>query len=316
MTATVVWEWLRSGRMQMPLPGSGQTAQRWRRLAQLAEIDVAAGRLAEAHADAVAILIELGGPLPDSGELWGVWAAEAPDAVVTAHGTGDTVRLEGTKAWCSGAGLCTDALVTARLPDGGRGLFALDLRAPGVRPLEHTWRNAGMADCDTRSVRFDGATAVLVGGPNDYLDRPGFWFGAIGVAACWLGAARSVAAPLYARASQPSPDPHLLAHLGAVDAALTAADAVLMTAAGQVDADPDDRSGLAELTARRVRAVVETAVDETLARTGRALGPGPLCLDERHARAAADLAIYVRQSHAERDLATLGSIAARHDRVS
>ncbi len=316
MTASRVFEWLRTGRLQLPLPGSGQTGQRWRRLAHLAEIDVAAGRLAEAHADAVAILLELGGPLPDSGELWGVWAAEAPDAIVTAHGAGDIVTLEGTKAWCSGAGLCTDALVTARLPDGRRGLFALDLRGPGVQPLEHTWRNAGMADCDTRSVRFDGATAVFVGGPNDYLNRPGFWFGAIGVAACWLGGARAVAAPLYERATRPSADEHLLAHLGAVDAVLTAADAALTTAAGHVDADPGDRSGLAELTARRVRAVVETAVDEALVRTDRALGPGPLCLDEQHARAVADLSVYVRQSHAERDLATLGSIAARHHDVS
>jgi hypothetical protein len=45
-------------------------------------------------------------------------------------------------------------------------------------------------------------------------------------------------------------------------------------------------------------------------RTDRALGPGPLCLDEQHARAVADLTVYVRQSHAERDLAALGSLAA------
>jgi hypothetical protein len=67
---------------------------------------------------------------------------------------------------------------------------------------------------------------------------------------------------------------------------------------------------LAELTARRVRAVVEKAVDEALTRTDRALGPGPLCLDERHARAVADLTVYVRQSHGERDLAALGALAA------
>lgn len=311
MTAALVWEWLRAGRLQLAPPGSGQTAERWRRLAQLAEIDVSAARLAEAHADAVAILLELGGPLPGPDELWAVWAAESPDAVVTAHGAGGTMTLDGTKAWCSGAGLCTDALVTARLADGRRGLFALDLRASKVQPLEHVWRNPGMADCDTRSVRFAGTTAVFVGGPDDYLNRPGFWFGAIGVAACWLGGARLVAAPLYARAARPSADDHLSAHLGAVDAALSAADAALAVAATHVDSDPENRSGLAELTARRVRAIVETAVDEVLGRTDRALGPGPLCLDEQHARAVADLSVYVRQSHAERDLAVLGSIAAR-----
>ena len=110
---------------------------------------------------------------------------------MTARGAGDAMVLDGTKAWCSGAGLCTHALVTARLVDGKRGLFAVDLRGSAVRPMEHTWRNAGMAESDTRSVQFSSAPAIPVGRPGDYLSRPGFWFGAIGVAACWLGGARA-----------------------------------------------------------------------------------------------------------------------------
>ena len=160
-----------------------------------------AGRLAEAHTDAVAILAELGGPEPKPDQLWGVWAAEPPDAVVRACGEGDAVTLDGTKVWCSGAGLCSHALVTARLASGERGLFAVDLRHPAVRPLPSTWRNPGMAQSDTRSVQFNGAPAVSVGRPGEYLSRPGFWHGAIGVSACWLGGARSVANPLYERAS-------------------------------------------------------------------------------------------------------------------
>ncbi len=310
MTAALVFDWLRDGELRLPLPGSGRTLQRWRRLSELTEVDVVAGRLAEAHTDAVAIVAELGGPAPDADQLWGVWAAEASDAVVTVRGAGDALVLDGTKAWCSGAGLCTHALVSAHLTDGRRGLFAVDLSSDAVRPLEKTWRNAGMADSDTRSVEFTHAPAIPVGQPGDYLSRPGFWFGAIGVSACWLGGARAVTAPLYQRAASSSASDHALAHLGAVDAAITAAEATLAVAADHVDKDPRNRSGLAELTARRTRAVVEKVVDEALARTDRALGPGPLCLDERHARAVADLTVYVRQSHAERDLAALGLLAA------
>lgn len=314
MTADLVRRWLKSGQLQLPLPGSGRTSHRWRCLSELTAIDVVAGRLAEAHADAVAILAELGGPDPGADEWWGVWAAEAPDAVLVARSAGDSVVIDGTKAWCSGAGLCTHALVTAHLTDGRRGLFAVDLRSGGVRPLQSSWRNTGMADSDTRSVEFSSVAATPVGAPGDYLNRPGFWFGAMGVAACWLGAARAVAAPLYHRAAGGSADEHMLAHLGAVDAAITAAQATLRAAAEQVDRDPRNVSGKAELTARRVRAVVETAVDEVLQRTDRALGPGPLCLDEQHIRAVADLTVYVRQSHAERDLAALGLLAAAgHD---
>jgi alkylation response protein AidB-like acyl-CoA dehydrogenase len=313
MTAGLVRSWLESGRLELPLPGSGATARRWQRLSELAEIDVAAGRLAEAHVDAVAILDELGAKPPAPGELWAVWAAEDPDAVLNAHTTGDretdTVTLSGTKRWCSGAGLCTHALVTARRDDGQRALYAVATSNAGVRPLPSTWRNPGMADSDTRSVQFGNAHAVPVGNPGDYLDRPGFWHGAMGVAACWLGAARAVAVPLYDHVARGAADAHALAHLGAVDAAIAAAEAMLAAAAAATDADPFDRSGSAQLLARRTRAVAETAVDAAITRTGRALGPAPLCQDAQHARRVADLTIYVRQSHAERDLAALGRLA-------
>ncbi len=309
MTTGLVKNWLGTGALDLPLPGSGGTAERWCRLSALTQEDVVGGRLAEAHVDAVAILTELCGPVPRAGQLWAVWAAEAPDAVLSAQGSGDVVTLDGSKVWCSGAGLCTHALVTARTEDGGRALFAVALNDNRIRPLPSTWRNPGMRGSDTRSVQFSAASAVPVGRPGDYLDRPGFWHGAIGVAACWLGGARAVAAPLYQRVGRGTADEHTLAHLGAVDAAIAAAEATLAVAAAEVDDDPLDRAGRGELRARRVRAVVENAVDESITRTGRALGPAPLALDDEHARHVADLTVYVRQSHAERDLAALGRLA-------
>ena len=194
-----------------------------------------AARVAEAHVDAVAILHELGGKPPESGQLWGVWAAESPDAALTATDVNGAFTLTGTKVWCSGAGFCTHALVTARLEDATRGLFAVQLTDPAVKPLPSTWWNAGMAGSDTRPVQFTNAHAVAVGDPGDYLNRPGFWHGAIGVAACWLGGARRVADPLYRCAASESADAYSLAHLGAVDAALAAGDAILAAAATQVD---------------------------------------------------------------------------------
>lgn len=313
MTPELVWRWLETGELNLPLPGSGQTARRWLKLAALTERDVVAGRLAEAHTDAVAILAGLGGPAPAPGQLWGVWAAESAEAVVTVLEDGDTAVLEGTKPWCSGAGLCTHALITARRDDNVRGLYAVELGQPQVMPLTHSWRNAGMRGSDTRSVQLCNATAVPVGRPGEYLDRAGFWHGAMAVAACWLGGARGVAGPLYRAIADEhdsaSGDAHAHAHLGAIDAALAAGEATLLSAACYVDAEPHgDR---AELIARRVRAVVEHAADEAITRTGRALGPKLLALDGEHAQRVADLTLYVRQSHAERDLAALGRLAAR-----
>jgi alkylation response protein AidB-like acyl-CoA dehydrogenase len=295
--------------LDLPLPGDGETALRFRRLADLAETDVVAGRLAEAHADAVAILVELGGPDIRADQLWAVWAAESRDAVLCAREAGGRAILDGTKPWCSGATLCTHALVTARVDSGERGLFAVDLSQPGVHPLPSAWRNVGMSESETRTVQFTSVEALPVGRPGEYLSRPGFWHGAAGVSACWLGGARAVASPLYARAADQNVDAHTLAHLGAVDAALAGGHATLMQAAADIDADPANRKGAAELVARRTRAVIENAVDEAIGRTARALGPGPLCNDARHAKRVADLTIYVRQSHAERDLEQLGRLA-------
>ena len=71
MSDPLVKRWLDAGELDLPLPGSGQTAKRWRKLAAFAEIDVVAGRLAEAHADATAILAELGAPATQAGRTLG-----------------------------------------------------------------------------------------------------------------------------------------------------------------------------------------------------------------------------------------------------
>ena len=67
------------------------------------------------------------------------------------------------------------------------------------------------------------------------------------------------------------------------------------------------------LRAARARAVVADAVETTIAEAAHALGPLPLVADEAHARRVADLQVYVRQHHAERDLAKIGADVARGD---
>jgi len=291
---------------QFPLPGGGRTGDRWRALTAAAREDVVVGRLVEAHADADAILAELADRRTEPGQWWGVWAAEPPKPVLTAERGPDGWRLSGTKAWCSGAGLCTHALLTAR-SGSRRPLFAVDLRRPGVSADLSGWAADGMRRSATGMVSFDAVPAQPVGPPGGYLERPGFWHGAIGVAACWLGGAERVADTL--RRAGPRLDDHGLAHLGAVDAALAAGRWSISAAADEIDADPEEPRA-AQRRAGRVRAVVERAALETLDRVGRALGATPLATDEGHAAAVADLTVYLRQSHAERDLAALGRLLA------
>ena len=104
---------VQSGRLNLPLPGHGRTRVRWAALAGIAEHDLSLARLAEGHADAIAILDELGGPPPPPGSRWGVWAAMPPGPGLSAERRNGTWWLDGTKQYCSGARVCTHALVTA-----------------------------------------------------------------------------------------------------------------------------------------------------------------------------------------------------------
>jgi len=323
--AAAVRALLLAGAGDLPLPGRGRTPERFAALRALARWDVVVGRLVEAHADALAILADLDGagdpagpaagpavdPAAAAGQWWGVWAAEPPGAGVLAERDDEgTWTLTGVKPWCSGSGMCTHALVTAATPAGERRLFAVSLAAPGVLPAADHWHTAAMAGSGTHPVAFDQVPARAVGRPLAYLERPGFWHGAVGVAACWLGGADGVLDRLVAAGADGRLDPHGLAHLGAAAAAVHAAGAELEAAAERFDADPADTAGRVRLIALRVRAVVERAAAEVVERTGRALGPAPLAMEPAHARRVADLQLYLRQSHAERDLAELGRLVA------
>jgi alkylation response protein AidB-like acyl-CoA dehydrogenase len=298
-----------SGRLDLPLPGSGATWRRWAAFADLAEEDLSLARLAEGHADAVAILAELDGPPPQAGSRWGVWAANPPGPNLTATRQDGGWVLRGTKQYCSGARVCTRALVTARAGDEER-LFAVAV--DGLEPRAGSWPATGMAGSDTLDVGFPAVPAEPVGPPGGYTARPGFSHGGAGVAACWYGGARGVARTLARAAAKRDVGLHALAHLGAVDIALRTTRAALVSAAEEIDADPGDLRGEGTLRALRVRALAEATASDVLARTGRALGAGPLSHDEAHSRAVADLTVYLRQHHAERDLARLGELVAEH----
>lgn len=299
-----------------PVPGEGETIRLWRLLATLGAADLTAARVAEAHLDALAILRQAGSSA-EPGRTWGVFAAEAPVMRLEATpageaGADDGWVLSGTKPWCSLAGRLDSALVTAHTPGERRRLFEVGLRAPGVDVQRGSWHSRGLADVESGPVRFDRVAARPVGDDGWYLSRPGFAWGGMGVAACWFGGAVGLGRALLRAAERREPDQLALLHLGAVDTALSTARAVLESAAADVDSGRAEGQSGSRL-ALRVRRVVATAAEQVLATVGHALGPAPLTFDDDHARRVADLTVYLRQEHAERDAAALGrSTLAAH----
>jgi len=295
-------------RATLPLPGNGRTLERWQALAAVGACDLSLAKMYEGHTDALAILAELGGSA--SAGLWGVWAAEPPSARVTLHPNAEGGTLVGRKAWCSGAAVVDSAIVSAWTPDGHPILVAVHMRQPGIRVEPDGWHAVGMSASASVAVIFDGVSAVAVGMPGAYVARPGFWQGGAGIAAVWYGATVAIAQVL-ATSAKVANDPHAAAHLGAVDTQVSAVRALLIETATWIDEHPTADASSAAL---RGRAAVELAANDVRLLTGRALGPGLLCADAAHAQRCADLPVFLRQSHAEHDLAALGRAVANHSR--
>lgn len=290
----------------LPPPGGGATLARWRALAALGADDLALAKVLEAHHDARAILAELGATPPEDAMLLAVWAAEGRESTVRIEDAPDGPQLSGRKPWCSGARFVDAALVTAGEGDA-RQLVLVHTRDPGVACMESGWEAVGMAAIESAPVEFNAVRCRRIGGSGSYLTRPGFWHGGAGIAACWYGAAVAIAQRM-ADSGRVMRDPHLAAALGRCDMALGGAAALLRELAAVID-DRPEQPHLREVV--RVRSVVERACQEVLDAAGRSLGPGPLCNDGQHARRCADLAVFIRQSHADHDWATLGAQVAR-----
>jgi alkylation response protein AidB-like acyl-CoA dehydrogenase len=303
------------GELDLPVPAGGATARRWAALAGWGRRGLSLARLAEGHVDAVAILAEAGrAPVP--GALYGVWASRSGGAAVRVEQQGEARVLRGTMRFCSGARIVDRALVAVDLSGGQpatRLLLDVDVTGPGVHAVPGSWRTSAMQAADTLDVTFDEVPTSgddQVGAPGWYVARPGFALGGAGVAAVWWGGA----AGLVDRAVEhvrPGADPHVLAHVGELHAALAAAEALLARTAAELDANPGADNTLPVAT---LRATVERTVREAVDRVPRVVGPAPLSRDAGLARALADLLLYVRQHHGERDHAALGEQVVRRRR--
>lgn len=293
----------RTGRWDLPLPGSGQTPRRLLMLSQIARRDLAAGRIAEGHTDAIAILAEAG-VAARTDALYGVWTADCPDNPLRAERIADLGwRVHGLKQSCCGARLVNAALVTAYAEDA---VLLFDVAVDQhVQPQPPDWRTTALAETEISAVSFD--TVVIgpdnvIGQPEWYLRRPGFWNGTVGPAACWAGGAMSLIDA--AREFKPTWQ-YARAHLGAMEAIAWQMGATLDQCGREIDDDPEDVSHRARVRALMVRHLIERACTEVLERFGRATSEHLLAYDAAVAKQYAALTLCIRQCQTERDLETI-----------
>ncbi|MBW4077510.1 MAG: acyl-CoA dehydrogenase [Acidobacteria bacterium] len=307
-TSNLLNTFIKSDGANLPLPGAGSTWKRFATLADWASLDLSLGRLCEGHADALAILAEAGRPVVE-GASYGVWASRSSTATTFAERAQGGWVLSGAKEFCSGCGTIDRALVTAVTGEGNL-LFDISVSEQVVSLDENSWPAVGMAHSDSRTVHFGGpviADDAVVGEADFYLKRPGFWFGAVGVAACWYGGAVGLVNGLTDWIN-PEADDLKLANLGALFGELESMRYMLKSVARAIDDDPTDLSRQSQARTLVARHVVHEGASRVLQGIASVGGARPLCHDAQQSRRAADLFVYLSQHHGDADTREIGRI--------
>ncbi len=262
---------------------------------------------------------EPGGGLPANRQTSGGLPANRQEVGVAERAAEMSERLlSGTMRFCSGAPLLDRALTTCRNEAGELMLLDIAVRGPELRPVPGSWPALGMdasASTDIDVVDLPVDAAAIVGPAGFYLERPGLHLGGMGVAAVWLGGLQGLLDASLRVLGDRTPDEHAKAHIGAVTVAVESAAATLVSAADRLRGGPvDPATGLSALPiddlarmALLCRSAVEAAVGEGTRRLPRVVGPVGLGRDGDFAHQLADLEVFVRQHHGERDLARLGT---------
>ena len=277
--------------------------------------DLPLGRLLEGHVDASQIVARYGTPAQvaalderlAAGALMGVWNADLPGGSLTVSDG----KLTGGKAYASGAGVLTHALVTAATPDGPQ-LLLLDLARTQPTIDRSWWRMTGMQRSETHLVSWTDqpvAPGDIIGRPGDYVREPWFSGGALRFVAVHAG---GVAALLdHARdhltKTGRADDPHQTARLALLfTLAQGAADAVAGVAMHWFD-QPDD-TRLPRVAAARL--TVADLADRAMSVAREAVGLQGLFLDHPLATTLTDLAVYLRQPAPDAQRMRVGAAVA------
>lgn len=303
---------------ELPLPGSGRTAERFAALRSVGAEDLSLARLVEPHVDAVAILAEAG-RVAEPGRLYAVWAS-ASSCPPRLEATGvEGFRMDGRQPFGGGATLCDSALVAVEQPvapsqagpsQAGDLLIEVDLltgrddRTIDADPSgwrTHAFGRTGTSDVTFR--RHEVTAARIVARPGWYLDRPGFWHGALGPAAVWAGGAEGLVSVAQELGGA---DAHRRAGIGEMRALVWSMAAQLDVAGHEIDEHPDDvRSG--RVRALTVRHLIERQCTRVLDLFGRTVGARPLAFDDAVIARVQELQLYIRQVHHGDDLEELGA---------
>lgn len=308
-------------------PGHGTDAGSTAHLLEILTIigsgDLSVGRLYEGHINAL-LLIERYGTQAQrdravdavrrDSAFFGVWNTDGRNPLtLTPSATG--WRLAGGKSFASGAGLVGQALVTARLPDGGRQMLLIPMGSFAERIDRSAWRPLGMRASMSFAVDLTGIDvpeSALLGRPDDYLTEPWFSAGCLRFVAVQLGGALTLLRAVHdhLRRSGRAGDPYQIERFARMRVALEGGRLWLAHAAGIFDrADSEVVSARVIATANMARHAVETACGLIIDLAVKSVGVQGMLAPHPLERLIRDLTTYLRQPGPDAALAAVGQEA-------
>lgn len=301
----------------------GSTAELLEILTIIGSGDLSVGRLYEGHINTLLLIQRFGtGSQLDRARhaihrdnaLFGVWNTDArsPLALIpSASGW----RLAGGKAFASGAGLVEHALVTARLPDGGRQMLLIPMASLDDRIDRSVWHPLGMRASMSFAVDLTDVRVpeeALLGRPGDYLSEPWFSAGCLRFIAVQLGGALALLRIVHEhlRRMGRDSDPYQIERFARMRVALEGGRLWLDHAAGIFDrADAKANSDRVIATANMARHAVETACGLIIDLAGKSVGVQGMLAPHPLERLIRDLTTYLRQPAPDAALASVGQEA-------
>ncbi|SFB16217.1 Acyl-CoA dehydrogenase [Poseidonocella pacifica] len=261
---------------------------------EIAVRDLSLARLYEGHFNARTLIETYGDQAlqTQTGELLGVWGAEAPTPVRETDGA-----LVGQKRFASGLGFVDRAIVTGETPDGQQ-LYLVSAQDTD-RHDPAAWDMAGMQE--SRSGGFDcaGLEPQRLGQPGDFQREPLFLGGTWRIAAVTLGGIIGLLdrAADGLRASDRLDAEAQLLRLGPVAGRAVALWPAVIEA-GAIASGPTGRAAPEDAATRSLALRLET---EELAQVAvsaveRSVGLALFAAEHPTGRAARDLACYIRQA--------------------
>jgi len=268
-------------------------------LSGLGRANLCLGRVFEAHVNALRLIcrygtrtqIETACADARDGHLYGLWITDQHDALVQLLGG----ELVGRKAFASGVGVATRALITLAVPEQGECMAVIDLVANRVVPLAwfdlHGMRAAATAQVDLTGVSPD----CIIGAPEDYMRQPeislGAWRGLAVMHGGLMALVEALEGALTTRGRDA--DPHQRARLGRCLIAQETATLWVRRCAELAEAD--DAGEAAANYVKLARIAVEQACLQVIEAAQRSVGIAAMVRPNPIERLCCDLTTYLRQ---------------------